>query len=84
MAERGFCRDCGTPLSFSYPAAGTLALAVGSLDDATAFSPTHAYGVEGRAPWFDALCRLEGTRTEDDIPADELPGYRSRQHPDHD
>lgn len=84
VAERGFCRDCGTPLSFSYPAAGTLALAVGSLDDPAAFPPSHAYGVEGRAPWFDALCRLEGTRTEDDIPAEELSGYRSRQHPDHD
>ena len=84
VAERGFCRDCGTPLSFSYPAAGTLALAVGSLDDPAAFPPTHAYGIEGRAPWFDALCRLEGTRTEDDIPAEELSGYRSRQHPDHD
>ena len=84
VAERGFCRECGTPLSFSYPAAGTLALAVGGLDDATAFQPTHAYGVEGRAPWFDELCRLEGTRTEDDIPADELSAYRSRQHPDHD
>jgi hypothetical protein len=84
VAERGFCRDCGTPLSFSYPAAGTLALAVGSLDDPAAFPPSHAYGIEGRAPWFDALCRLEGTRTEDDIPAEELSGYRSRQHPDHD
>ena len=59
-------------------------LAVGSLDDAAAFAPSHVYGVEGRAPWFDELCRLEGTRTEDDIPADELPAYRSRQHPDHD
>ncbi|HEV7324647.1 MAG TPA: GFA family protein [Bosea sp. (in: a-proteobacteria)] len=84
VAERGFCRDCGTPLSFSYPGAGALSLAVGSLDDPAAFQPSHAYGVEGRAPWFDELCRLEGTRTEDDIPEDELPAYRSRQHPDHD
>ena len=84
VAERGFCRDCGTPLSFSYPGMGSLSLAVGSLDDAAAFAPSHVYGVEGRAPWFDELCRLEGTRTEDDIPADELPAYRSRQHPDHD
>ena len=83
VAERGFCRDCGTPLSFSYPAMGTLSLAVGSLDDASSFPPTCAYGVEGRARWFDALCRLEGTRTEDDIPAEELAAYRSRQHPDH-
>lgn len=84
VAERGFCRDCGTPLSFSYPANGTLSVSAGSLDDPAALPPTIAYGTEGRAPWFDRLCRLEGTRTEDDIPAGELPAYRSRQHPDHD
>ncbi len=84
VAERGFCRDCGTPLSFSYPGMGTLSLAVGSLDDAAAFPPSHAYGVEGRAPWFDRLCRLDGSRTEDDIAPEEMPAYRSRQHPDHD
>ncbi|WP_066472304.1 GFA family protein [Bosea sp. WAO] len=83
VAERGFCRDCGTPLTFSYPGLGSLSVSVGSLDDAAAFQPSHAYSIEGRPAWFDELCRLEGSRTEDDIPPG-LPEYRSRQHPDHD
>lgn len=83
VAERGFCRDCGTPLTFSYPSLGSLSVSAGSLDDAAAFQPSQAYGVEGRPPWFDEFCRLEGSRTEDDI-APGLPEFRSRQHPDRD
>ena len=83
VAERGFCRDCGTPLTFSYPSLGSLSVSAGSLDDAAAFQPSQAYGVEGRPAWFDEFCRLEGSRTEDDI-APGLPEFRSRQHPDHD
>ncbi|PTM42349.1 GFA family protein [Bosea sp. 124] len=81
-AERGFCPACGTPLTFSYRGKPGLSVAAGSLDEPAAFPPGIAYGVEGRMPWFDELCQLSGTRTEDDIPADEMPRYRSRQHPD--
>lgn len=81
-AERGFCPACGTPLTFAYRGKPGLSVAAGSLDDPAAFPPGIAYGIEGRMPWFDDLCRLTGTRTEDDIPPDEMPRYRSRQHPD--
>ncbi len=83
-AERGFCEGCGTPLTFSYRGSGRLSVSAGSLDDPVAMPPTLAYGLEGRAPWFDDLCRLGGTRTEDDVPEEELQRYRSRQHPDRD
>jgi hypothetical protein len=84
VAERGFCAACGTPLTFSYRGSGRLSVTAGSLDDPSALPPTLAYGVEGRMPWFAELCRLTGTRTEDDVPADDLAMYRSLQHPDHD
>lgn len=83
-AERGFCPACGTPLTFAYRGRSGLSVAAGSLDDPATFEPAIAYGVEGRMPWFDVLCRLSGTRTEDDIPAEERERYRSRQHPDRD
>ena len=53
IAERGFCRDCGTPLLLSYDGRDDIALTVGSLDDAAICSPTSHYGVEGRLPWID-------------------------------
>jgi hypothetical protein len=81
-AERGFCSSCGTPLSFSYRGSGRVSITAGSLDDPADHPPTLAHGVEGRMPWFDDLCRLSGTSTEDDIPPDEIARYRSRQHPD--
>ncbi|WP_131858274.1 GFA family protein [Bosea sp. BK604] len=84
VAERGFCGVCGTPLSFSYRGSGRLSVSTGSLDDPAAFPPGVAHGIEGRVPFFADICELEGTRTEDDIPADEMVRYRSRQHPDHD
>jgi hypothetical protein len=82
-AERGFCAACGTPLTFSYRGSGRTSVSAGSLDDPSVLPPTLAYGIEGRMPWFDDLCRLPGTRTEDDVPAEDLARYRSRQHPDH-
>ena len=33
MAERGFCRDCGTPLSFRYVDKDRISISLGSLDD---------------------------------------------------
>jgi hypothetical protein len=81
--ERGYCRDCGTPLTYAVRGSGRISVTSGTLDDPSAFPPSTAYGVEGRLPWFDEVCRLEGPRTEDDIPAADLPRFRSRQHPDH-
>ena len=33
MVERGFCRDCGTPLTYSLVSAGHISVAINSLDD---------------------------------------------------
>ncbi|PZN98099.1 MAG: aldehyde-activating protein [Hyphomicrobiales bacterium] len=81
-AERGFCPTCGTPLTFAYTGSARTSVSAGSLDDPAAHPPSIAYGIEGRPPWFDEVCRLQGTRTEDDIPAQDIARYRSRQHPD--
>jgi len=81
--ERGFCRDCGTPLSFRYLETSRINVSIGSLDDPAAVRPEQQFGIEARMPWFAELHALPESRTEDDIPPDMLSRLASRQHPDH-
>lgn len=83
LVERGFCAECGTPLSFRYLNKPRINISIGSLDDPAAVRPEQQYGVESRMPWFADLARLPSSRTEDDIPADMRERLASRQHPDH-
>jgi len=82
--ERGFCRDCGTPLTFRYVDRDKIEIALGSLDAPERVKPGVQYGTEARMPWLHTLADLPGSRTEDDIPAERLAQLTSRQHPDHD
>ena len=84
IVERGFCRDCGTPLSFAYDHSDRIAVSVGSLDEPGAVTPAMQYGIESRLPAFEVLHTLAGTRTEDDIPAEMMAKLKSRQHPGQD
>jgi hypothetical protein len=85
-AERGFCRDCGTPLTFHYVGRPRIAVSIGSLDDPAAIAPQHQFGIEARMPWFAALPTLPGeVTTEDDDPALAASiASTNHQHPDHD
>ncbi len=52
IARRGFCSDCGTPLSFEFLDNDRMDLAVGSLDDPSAMKPSEHFAVESRiAAW---------------------------------
>jgi hypothetical protein len=52
IARRGFCGNCGTPLTFEFPDSERMDLSVGSLDDPGAFKPTTHFAVETRiAAW---------------------------------
>jgi hypothetical protein len=82
IVRRGFCKDCGTPLSFAYDTSERMAVSIGSLDRPEAVIPEMQYGIEARLPAFDALHTLPGSRTEDDIPAEMMDKLRSLQHPD--
>ena len=84
VVERRFCRDCGTPLSFSYDYSKHIAVSIGSLDRPQGVAPERQYGIESRHPAFERLHALEGSRTEDDVPPDTMAKFKSRQHPDRD
>jgi hypothetical protein len=52
LAKRGFCRDCGTPLSFAYEAPeARFYVTLGSLDEPNAAAIVKQYGVESRLDW---------------------------------
>ena len=53
--ERGFCRDCGTPLTFRYLDKPRISVSLGSLDEPEKIPPQRQYGVEGRLSWFGTL-----------------------------
>ena len=84
--ERGFCGNCGTPLSFAYNGTDTIDLALGAFD-----APARIPVVE--QIWTSAT--LPAFRTLHDLPArpEDEPGYAHvvasvaatcHQHPDHD
>jgi hypothetical protein len=80
--ERGFCRDCGTPLFFRYVDKNRISVSLGSLDAPARLPPVRQYGVESRLPFLATLTTLPGTRTEDEVPPEHMARYKSRQHPD--
>jgi len=82
VVERGFCRDCGTPLFFRYLDKDRISVSLGSLDDPARVVPARQYGIESRLPFLASLTALPGSRTEDEVPPDRMARYKSRQHPD--
>jgi len=85
-AERGFCRDCGTPLTFHYVGRERIAVSIGSLDEPANIAPAHQFGIEARMPWFATLASLLGDKTTEEDDADLAAGIAAtnHQHPDHD
>ena len=83
-AERGFCRDCGTPLTFRYLARDEINVTLGSLDEPARARPTKQHGIESRVPWWHELLDLPGLTTADDPPPGGLEALASHQHRDGD
>ena len=84
IVDRGFCRECGTPLSIADDDSDRIAVSIGSLDHPEMVTPAHQYGTEARLAACDILHSLPATRTEDDIPSERMEKLKSRQHPDRD
>lgn len=66
IAERPYCRDCGTSLGFRFKDDGdAMDLTVGSFDDPARFKPTHHFGAESiHRSWLDTE-GLPETRTDE-------------------
>jgi hypothetical protein len=81
---RGFCPDCGTPLTFQDLDADRINFTIASLDRPAGVAPEFQMGIESRLPWFETLPGLPAHRTEDLVSAERLALIDSLQHPDRD
>jgi hypothetical protein len=83
FAWRGFCADCGTPLTFEAP--DGVALAIAAFDKPEEIAPTIQWGVEAKLPYVDSVPALPGKETLEDVEAANfLHQLVSYQHPDYD
>jgi hypothetical protein len=81
--KRGFCENCGTPLSFEAP--DGVGLAIGAFDEPARIRPVVQFGVEAKIDYVDHLHELRQEQTEADLEAAPyLADIVSYQHPDHD
>ena len=73
LAKRGYCRDCGTPLSFTYNLPDArLYVTIGSLDDPEAAPIVKQYGIESRLSWLKLCEDVSAENTGEDPKAAEF------------
>jgi hypothetical protein len=65
FARRGHCGRCGTPLCFEYLDSQHIDLAVGTLDQPSALTPTSHFAVDTRIANWHAEDGLPGQRAEE-------------------
>ncbi|MBN9071393.1 MAG: GFA family protein [Rhizobiales bacterium] len=82
-AYRGFCGNCGTPLTYEAP--DGVALAIAAFDDPAGIAPLIQWGTEAKLPYVDGIHALPTQETMQDVAsAPFLADLVSYQHPDHD
>lgn len=83
FVERGFCANCGTPLTYEAP--DGIAVAIGAFDRPQEIAPKMQWGIEGKLPYVDTIPTLPAKHTMADANAAPfLQQLVSNQHPDHD
>ena len=82
VARRGFCGDCGTPLTFETSTA--TALSIVAFDQPSDIAPAVQLAPDARIPWGDNLANLPRRPDPDGSYAARLAKTVSYQHPDHD
>jgi hypothetical protein len=82
FVERGFCANCGTPLTYEAP--DGIAVAIGAFDRPQEIAPILQWGIEGKLPYVDTIPMLPANHTlADTNAAPFLQQLVSYQHPDH-
>jgi hypothetical protein len=83
LAKRGFCGQCGTPLTWEFD--DWLDLTIATFDEAEKIEPTVQLAVGAQYPW---IWRLDAIAIRDGDNDPEYAQYMSKvvsyQHPDHD
>ena len=81
LAKRGFCRDCGTPLTFAYDTPeARIYVTIGSMDDPELAGIEIQYGLEAKVSWVEFCDDVPGEVTGESPAAKEfLAGIVSNQ-----
>jgi hypothetical protein len=84
FVRRGFCNNCGTPLTFEH-GKDSIEIAIGAFDDPSSIVPNSQLGHEIALPYFDSLSGLHQRNISDGV-ANKSSDKKliSCQHPDHD
>jgi hypothetical protein len=81
---RGFCADCGTPLTFELDG-GAVELAIGAFDDPAAAAPVIQVNPDDKLSFVVFIPALPTGPTSEKAPIDKRQlGFVNYQHPDHD
>ena len=78
---RGFCGDCGTPLTYDW--GGDVEIAIATLDDPTQAPPVTQVNTTDKLAFVDHLHQLP-VRNNSAGESSFMDDLRSHQHPDHD
>ena len=81
IAERGFCGQCGTPLTYHRLGSDRVSVTLGSLDDPNAVEPATQLGANRRA-LVAARARRSGDECRTMAGAGKIQSVHNRQHPD--
>jgi hypothetical protein len=82
--SRGFCENCGTPLTFDW-SQSVVELAIGAFDDPAAIAPVVQMATETALPWVYDLASLPHRGPEEAAAAQaHYDAVVSYQHPDRD
>ena len=84
IAERDFCAQCGTPLSFRRIDGERIEIMTGTFDRPDRVIPTRQYGTESRQGWVVGISNLPSQTTLQNYGPDKMATITNRQHPDHD
>lgn len=68
VVQRGFCAECGTPLTYEAP--DGVAVAAGAFDTPEQLPPHIQYGLDRKLPFVDGLAQLPTRPPEDDAAAE--------------
>ena len=83
VAKRGFCADCGTPLTWEHE--DRLDITVAAFDRAAEIEPVVQMALAEQYPWLWRMDAIAVREPEADAEyATFLASVRSYQHPDHD
>ena len=85
LASRGFCRDCGTPLTYQFDGADEVAISLGAYDEPNRFAIDFALEVSNAHPALATIMDVpEQPMTSTPEEEEAFSKLENHQHPDHD